>query len=283
MPSDTSPAPQSPELKCPVETSIQICVEIRISNNLRLSQKNLNYRDLVRVVEKPKDPCLEEINYCEVMAEDQKDRFIQYLAEQYQEEQLTRKAMELVLEDFMEKQKSLEEQMASLRAQQQDQAVLYRALQARHKELEHELAEEREKRQSGERNVMDLREQLDYAHQERFGDRRQRVRKKDKSGNTALTEVDRQEENDGYDGTDDTLRTDSVDANRPQERPDKPLVERDLSNRPGSYKRMGVIGDPVFHPSDFFMRERKSVNVMMPDLPRTSGYEKGKAWKRKRS
>ena len=58
------------------------------------------------------------VNYSEGMAEDHKDRFIQYLAEQYQEEQLTRKAVELVLEDFMEKQKSLEEQMASWWAQQ---------------------------------------------------------------------------------------------------------------------------------------------------------------------
>ena len=57
------------------------------------------------------------VNYSEGMVEDQKDRFIQYLAEQYQEEQLIRKAVELVLEDFMERQKSLEEQLALLRAQ----------------------------------------------------------------------------------------------------------------------------------------------------------------------
>lgn len=69
-----------------------------------------------------------------------------------------------------------------MRAQQQDQAALCRALQARHKKLEHELTEEREKRQLAERNERDLREQLDYAHQERFGDRRQRVRKKMRSG-----------------------------------------------------------------------------------------------------
>lgn len=134
---------------------------------------------------------------------DQKDHFIQYLAERHQEELLTRKAMEFVLEDFMERQKSLEEQMASLRVQQQDQAAQCRALQARHKELERELAEERDRRQSAERNVRDLREQLDYAHQERFGDRRQHVRKKDKSGKPAPAEPDRQEEKKGYDGTDD--------------------------------------------------------------------------------
>lgn len=120
--------------------------------------------------------------HIESMSENQKDRFIQYLAEQYQKEQLTRKAVELVLEDFMERQKSLEEQMASLRAQQQDQAAQCRALQARHKKLEHELAEEREKRQSAERNVRDLQKQLDYAHQVWFGDRRQRMQKKTQSG-----------------------------------------------------------------------------------------------------
>ena len=200
------------------------------------------------------------------MAEDQKDRFIQYLAEQYQEEQLTRKAVELVLEDFIERQKSLEEQLALLRAQQQDQAALCRALQARHKELEHELTEEREKRQSAERNERDPREQLDYAHQERFGDRRQRVRKKTRSGEPEKPEPDREKEKGDYDGTDDTLRTGSVDANRPQERPDKPRRERDLSNRPDSYKRMGVVGDPVFHPSDLSrvpgrVIERKTIRV----------------------
>ena len=110
----------------------------------------------------------------------QKDRFIQYLAERHHEKLLIRKAMELVLEDSMERQKSFEEQMASLRAQQLDQTVRCWALQARYKELEHELEEERERRQSAERNVEDLREQLDYAHQERFSDRCLRVWRKDK-------------------------------------------------------------------------------------------------------
>ena len=41
------------------------------------------------------------INYSEGMADDQKDRFIQYLAGQHREDELTKKAMELVLEDFM--------------------------------------------------------------------------------------------------------------------------------------------------------------------------------------
>ena len=183
------------------------------------------------------------INYSEGMADDQKDRFIQYLAEQHQEDELTIKAMKLVLEDFMNNQKSLDEQMASFQSKLQ-------MMEDKHKELQHELSEEREKRKSAERNVRNLQEQLDYARQEQFGDRRQRVRKKDKSGKDAPAEPDRQDEKDKYDGTDDTLRTDSVDNNESRNEAALPRKERDLSNRPDGYKTMGVAGEVVEHPSD---------------------------------
>lgn len=102
------------------------------------------------------------------MAEDQKDRYIQYLAEQNQEPILTEKAMKLVLEDFMAKQKVLEDQ----------------------------LCEECKLRKSAERKVKMLQEQLDYAKQERFGDRRQRVGKNARSGESQRRESDRKDEKD---------------------------------------------------------------------------------------
>ena len=49
------------------------------------------------------------INYSEGMAEDQKVRYIRYLSEENQEHVLTEKAMQLVLEDFMARQKALED------------------------------------------------------------------------------------------------------------------------------------------------------------------------------
>lgn len=57
-----------------------------------------------------------------------------------------------------------------------------------------------------------------------------------------------------------------MDDNRLQEQPDKPRRERDQSNCPDSYKRMGVVGDSVFHPSDLSrvpgcVIERKTVQV----------------------
>ena len=135
------------------------------------------------------------INYSEGMAEDQKDRFIQYLAEQHQEDELTIKAMKLVLEDFMNNQKSLDDQMTSFQSKLQ-------LLEDKHKKLQHELSEERKRRKSAERNAKNLQEQLDYARQEQFGDRRQRLRERDKSGKPTPAEPDRQDEKDKYDGTD---------------------------------------------------------------------------------
>ena len=193
------------------------------------------------------------INYSEGMADGQKDRFIQYLAEQHQEDELTKRAMELVLEDFMAEMKELKNQMASMQSKQSD--------------LENQLSEERKLRKSAERKTKSLREKLDYARQEKFGDRRQRVMKKDKSGKPAPSEPDRQDEQDGYNGTDDTFRTDSVDKNESRNEPARPQKERDLSNRPDGYKTMGVSGESIEHPSDLTkvpgrIIERKMVRVL---------------------
>ena len=131
----------------------------------------------------------------------------------------------------MDKMKELEEQMASMQSKQSD--------------LENRLSEERKLRQSAERKAKSLQEKLDFANQERFGDRRQRINPKaEKSAS------DRQKEKDDYDGTDDTLRMDSATENKPQEVKRPSGKGRDLSNRPDGYKTMGVAGEVVEHPSD---------------------------------
>lgn len=60
------------------------------------------------------------INYSEGMADDQKDRYIQYLAEQNQDLRLTNDAMKLVLEDFMVQMKELKDQVSSMQSKQSD-------------------------------------------------------------------------------------------------------------------------------------------------------------------
>ena len=76
------------------------------------------------------------INYSEGMADDQKDWYIQYLAEQNHDLRLTSDAMKLVLEDFMAQMKELNERMASMQSKQSD--------------LENQLSEERKLRKSAE-------------------------------------------------------------------------------------------------------------------------------------
>ena len=171
------------------------------------------------------------INYSAGMAEDQKDRYIQYLAEQNQDLRLTGDAMKLVLEDFMAQMKELKDQMSSM--------------QSKHVDLENRLSEEHKLRKSAERKIKSLQEKLDYANQERFGDRRQKIQSKAKTSDS-----DRRKEKDDYDGTDDTLRTDSVGHNPSQEVKGSSKKERDLSNRPDGYKTMGVAGETIEHPSD---------------------------------
>ena len=116
------------------------------------------------------------------MAEDQKERYIQYLAEQNQDLRLTSDAMKLVLEDFMAQMKDLKAQVSSM--------------ESKHADLENRLSEEHKLRKSAERKIKSLQERLDYAHQERFGDRRQKIKSKAKTGDS-----DRNKEKDDYDGT----------------------------------------------------------------------------------
>ena len=49
------------------------------------------------------------------MSADQKDRYIAYLADRVTELDLDKRAMELVLEDFLKTQQDLRDEMASLR------------------------------------------------------------------------------------------------------------------------------------------------------------------------
>lgn len=97
------------------------------------------------------------------MAEEQKDRYMQYLAGQNQNLWLTSDAMKLVLEDFMAEMKELKEQMASMKS--------------KHAYLENQLSEEHKLRKSAECKIKSLQEKLDYANQECFGDKRQRIKR----------------------------------------------------------------------------------------------------------
>ena len=74
--------------------------------------------------------------------------------------------MKLVLEDSMAQMKELKNQVSSMQSKQAD--------------LENQLSEERKLRKSAECKVKFFQEKLDFANQERFGDRHQRINSKAK-------------------------------------------------------------------------------------------------------
>lgn len=172
------------------------------------------------------------INRSEDMSDDQKDRYIDYLADRANNLDLDRRAMELVLEDFYKSHQEMRETVAILQANQE--------------KLQLRLDEETRKRKAAERKAQRLDERLKYANANRFGDKRQKI-KKDKD---TPDDTDRNREKDDFDGTDGTLCTDSVSHEKVNLENKQPKKERDFSNRPNEYKKMSVEGEPVYHPSD---------------------------------
>ena len=98
-------------------------------------------------------------------------------------------------------------------------------MQSKQSDLGNQLSAEHKFRKSAERKTKSLQEKLDFANQERFGDRRQQINSKAKKSDS-----DRQTKKNDYDSTDDTLRTDSVYKNKSQNKPVLLQKERDLSN-----------------------------------------------------
>lgn len=191
-------------------------------------------------------------DYCEDMAEDQMKRYIHYLVDSLNEEKLTNQAMHLVLEDFLKGQEEMRQQMAELQNKQA--------------ETDTRLTEEIHKRKQAEQKAKKLKEELQFAKQQRFGDKRQRVNK----NTDTETSNGREDEKDKYDGTDGTLNTGSVPSETPKQA--APVKKtRDLSNRPDTYNGMKVEGMPEVHPSDLSkvpgrIIDKKMVKVFRLDM-----------------
>ena len=131
------------------------------------------------------------INYSEDMPADQKDRYIHYLVDKVNELDLDKRAMELAVEEFQGIHNNVLGQLAEL---QRSIAEMQRNIS----EMQTELNEERGKRKRAEAKARKLDQQLRYAQKNKFGDKRQNVRKdKDRED-----EADREDEKDKFDGTD---------------------------------------------------------------------------------
>lgn len=133
-------------------------------------------------------------NRCEDMSDEMKNRYAEYLIERLENAELDNRAMKLVLEDLTEELSRSNKNHAEVLEKLGDMQSL--------------LEEERKSRKSLEQEITKLKEQLKSARKNRFGSKRQSV-KKDDSGRDD-DPVDREKEKDGFDGTDESLDTRSV-------------------------------------------------------------------------
>ena len=129
------------------------------------------------------------LDYSEGMAAEEQKRYINYLAERVNADDLEKRAMKLVLQDFLDKQKEYDVRLSKLDAVLSDV-----------EELKKNLASEVKRRKAAERKVDDLNAKLKFANKNRFGDKSHRTKKKDSD-----EESDRTKDKDDFDGTSSSL------------------------------------------------------------------------------
>ena len=193
------------------------------------------------------------LDYSEGMTAEEQKRYINYLVERVREADLGLRARDLVLQDFLDKQKEYDERISKL-----DDVL------SRIDSLESSLKDSERKRKAAERKVADLTAKLKFANKNRFGDKSHRTKKKDSD-----EESDRTKDKDDFDGTSTSLPESSIVNKEPETSASTATQEkkpRDLSNRPDSYKTMGIQGTPKEYKSDLSkvpgrILERKMVPV----------------------
>lgn len=193
------------------------------------------------------------LDYSEGMTAEEQKRYINYLAERVREADLGLRARDLVLQDFLDKQKEYDERLSKL-----DDVL------SRIDSLESSLKDSERKRKAAERKVDDLKAKLKFANKNRFGDKSHRTKKKDSDEDS-----DRTKDKDDFDGTSSSLPANSIankNVGKSAVTDTSEKKPRDLSNRPDTYKTMGMQGTPKEYKSDLSkvpgrILERKMVPV----------------------
>ena len=177
------------------------------------------------------------VDYSKDMTAEEQKRYINYLAERLEKADLGLRARDAVLQDFLDKQKEYDERLSKL------DDVLSKV-----SSLESSLKEKERKLKSAERKVADLTAKLKFADKNRFGDKRQKVKK---TASTETEESDRGKDEVDFDSTSSSLPDNSVSNNETSSNEEKTSKkERDLSNRPKTYKTMCVKGPAEEYKSD---------------------------------
>ena len=126
-------------------------------------------------------------NRSEHMPDDMKDRFIEYLAEKSERDDLEKRAMSLVLEDLAKELSELKGNMQEMLSEQADIKI--------------QLTEEQKAREASERENAKLKEQLKFANKNQFGSKKQSTSKEQSNDDDDIDLSSREEEKEHFDGT----------------------------------------------------------------------------------
>lgn len=190
-----------------------------------------------KIVEVKVESLLSYQDYSEDMTAEEQKRYINYLAERLEQADLGLRARDAVLQNFLDEKKILIERLSKLDAVLSDV-----------EDLKKNLASEVKKRKAAERKVDALKAKLKFADKNRFADKNQKVKKAE---STKTEESDRGKDEDDFGGTSSSLPDNSVSKNETSCKEEKPSKQdRDLSNRPETYKTMCVKGPSEEYKSD---------------------------------
>ena len=123
------------------------------------------------------------------MTEEERKRQINYLVERLNSADLKKRAMDLVLQDFLDKQKEYNERLSKL-----DDAL------SRIESLESSLKDKIKRCKAAERKADELKAKLKLANKNRFGDKMSGSKKK-----CSDAESDRTQDEENFDGTSSSL------------------------------------------------------------------------------
>ena len=136
------------------------------------------------------------LDYSEGMTAEGQKRYINYLAERVRQTELEKRAMKLVMQDFLDQKKADEERLSKL-----DEVL------SRMDSLEESLKDEIRKRKNAEHKVADLTAKLKFANKNHFGSKSQSSKNSDSNNNG---NSDRNQDKDDFDGTPSSLPENSI-------------------------------------------------------------------------
>lgn len=146
------------------------------------------------------------VNYTEDMSSEQKDRFVEYLIEQNEDQKLTIRAMQAVLEDL---RKEIERTNILLSEANEKSSQASAEANAKVAELLSQIAalqaallQERKDRKAKDRKIARLQEKLGFANKNQYGSKSQKSETEDPS-----QDADRTRGKDDFDGTAGSVET----------------------------------------------------------------------------